>query len=76
MQIGWLNVVNIQKMGSCRVFMIQVFILVCLLVQCFDAKVHADLNAATLVVDASQASGRPIPDTLFGLFFEVRIRIV
>ncbi|KAI5427490.1 alpha-L-arabinofuranosidase 1, partial [Lathyrus oleraceus] len=57
-------------MGSCCVFMIQVFILVCLLVQCFDAKVHADLNAATLVVDASQASGRPIPDTLFGLFFE------
>ncbi|CAL5194127.1 unnamed protein product [Lathyrus oleraceus] len=57
-------------MGSCRVFMIQVFILVCLLVQCFDAKVHADLNAATLVVDASQASGRRTPDTLFGLFFE------
>ncbi|KAL5059092.1 hypothetical protein RYX36_030696 [Vicia faba] len=55
---------------SCCVFMLQLFILVCLLVQCFDVKVHADLNA-TLVVDASQASARPIPDTLFGLFFEI-----
>lgn len=62
-------------MGSCCVFMLQLFIVVCLLVQCFDAKVHADLNA-TLVVDASLASGRPIPDTLFGLFFEVSIIIV
>ncbi|CAJ2671848.1 unnamed protein product [Trifolium pratense] len=51
------------------VFMLQLFIVVCLIVQSFDVKVHADLNA-TLTVNASLASGRRIPDTLFGIFFE------
>jgi alpha-N-arabinofuranosidase len=54
--------------------MLQLFIVVCLIVQGFYVKVHADLNA-TLTVDASQASGRRIPDTLFGIFFEVRMNM-
>ncbi|AES81079.1 putative non-reducing end alpha-L-arabinofuranosidase [Medicago truncatula] len=54
---------------SCCVFMLQLLIVVYLVVQCFDVQVQADLNA-TLVVDASQASGRRIPETLFGIFFE------
>lgn len=70
-----LNVVK-REMGfskdSCCVFMLQLLIVVYLVVQCFDVQVQADLNA-TLVVDASQASGRRIPETLFGIFFEVRI---
>jgi len=30
-------------------------------------------QTSTLVVDASDLSGRPIPDTLFGIFFEVGV---
>ncbi|XP_027353356.1 alpha-L-arabinofuranosidase 1-like isoform X1 [Abrus precatorius] len=55
--------------ASCSVSLLQLFIVVCLVFQCFAAEVHADLNA-TLVVDASDTSGRLIPETLFGIFFE------
>ncbi|XP_014491305.1 alpha-L-arabinofuranosidase 1 isoform X2 [Vigna radiata var. radiata] len=57
-------------MGSfkalCNVSLLQLFIvLLCLVFQCFAT----DLRT-TLVVDASDATGRPIPETLFGIFFE------
>ncbi|KAK7286637.1 hypothetical protein RJT34_21776 [Clitoria ternatea] len=42
-------------------------VVVCLTFQCCCASVN---QTSTLVVDASVASGRPIPDTLFGVFFE------
>ncbi|KAL2320581.1 hypothetical protein Fmac_029550 [Flemingia macrophylla] len=54
--------------ASCTVSLFQLFIVVCLVFQCF-ARVHADLSA-TLIVNASDASGKPIPETLFGIFFE------
>lgn len=56
--------------SSCSVALIQVFTVVFLLFQCSANRVDAGQNV-TLVVDASDASGRPIPDTLFGIFFEV-----
>ncbi|TKY62770.1 Alpha-L-arabinofuranosidase 1 [Spatholobus suberectus] len=55
--------------ASCSVSLLQLFIVVCLLFQCIAFKVHADLST-TLLVNASDASGRPIPETLFGIFFE------
>ncbi|KAJ1433984.1 Glycoside hydrolase superfamily, partial [Sesbania bispinosa] len=55
--------------ASCSVSLFQLFIVICLVFQCFAIKVHADLNA-TLTVDASEASGKPIPETFFGIFFE------
>jgi len=61
-------------MGSlkalCNVSLLQLFIVLCLVFQCFATRRHADLRT-TLVVDASDATGRPIPETLFGIFFEV-----
>nr|KYP64032.1 Alpha-L-arabinofuranosidase 1 [Cajanus cajan] len=54
--------------ASCSVSLLQLFIVVCLVFQCF-AKNHADLST-TLIVNASDASGKPIPETLFGIFFE------
>ncbi|QCD97122.1 alpha-N-arabinofuranosidase [Vigna unguiculata] len=60
-------------MGSlkalCNVSLLQLFIVLCLVFQCFATRRHADLRT-TLVVDASDATGRPIPETLFGIFFE------
>ncbi|KAG4393582.1 hypothetical protein AAZX31_03G104900 [Glycine max] len=60
-------------MGSskalCSVSLLHLFILVCLVFQCFATKKHADLTT-TLTVNASDASGKPIPETLFGIFFE------
>jgi hypothetical protein len=38
--------------------------------QCFAIGVDAN-QTALLVVNASEASARPIPETLFGIFFEV-----
>lgn len=43
----------------------------CLAPQCFTNEVHAD-QTAELTVNASDAAGRSIPETLFGIFFEVR----
>ncbi|BAT85063.1 hypothetical protein VIGAN_04255700 [Vigna angularis var. angularis] len=37
---------------------------------CFSVLTCYANQASTLVVDASESSGRPIPDTLFGIFFE------
>lgn len=36
----------------------------------FQGCAHAN-QTSNLLVDASNSSGRPIPDTLFGIFFEV-----
>ncbi|KAF7801381.1 Alpha-L-arabinofuranosidase 1 [Senna tora] len=56
------------KSSSC----FQVFTLVvCLLFHCSSAVIELDADQnSTLVVDASDASARPIPETLFGIFFE------
>lgn len=40
---------------------------------CFSVLTCYADQASTLVVDASDSSGRPIPDTLFGVFFEVGV---
>ncbi|OIW03236.1 hypothetical protein TanjilG_08398 [Lupinus angustifolius] len=55
--------------ASCSVSLLQLFIVVFLVVQCSAKKKGAELNT-TLIVDASDASGRLIPETLFGIFFE------
>ncbi|PKI58955.1 alpha-L-arabinofuranosidase 1 [Punica granatum] len=41
----------------------------CFASQCFADEVSAD-QTAQLTVNASDAAGRPIPETLFGIFFE------
>lgn len=61
--------------ASCCVSLLQLFIVVSFAFQqCFGSKLHADLKT-TLIVDASEASGKPIPETLFGIFFEVRTKL-
>nr|ADP88923.1 alpha-N-arabinofuranosidase [Gunnera manicata] len=45
------------------------FVVVCALQQCLATGVETD-QTALLVVNASEGLGRPIPNTLFGLFFE------
>ncbi|KAL9425166.1 hypothetical protein AB3S75_032158 [Citrus x aurantiifolia] len=55
------------KVPSCGVLLLLFFIATCFLFQCFAAEVEAN-QTARLLVDASQ--GRPIPETLFGIFFE------
>jgi len=40
---------------------------------CFSVLTCYANQASTLVVDASDSSERPIPDTLFGIFFEVGV---
>jgi alpha-N-arabinofuranosidase len=50
-----------------RVYLI--IIMSCVALQCNNANAN---QTSTLVVDASDGSGRPIPKTLFGIFFEVR----
>jgi hypothetical protein len=45
----------------------------CVALQCNNANAN---QTSTLVVDASDGSGRPIPKTLFGIFFEVREIII
>lgn len=43
-----------------------------IIVSCIAFQCNADHNhTSTLVIDASDGSGRPIPNTLFGIFFEV-----
>ncbi|XP_073222179.1 alpha-L-arabinofuranosidase 1-like isoform X2 [Cicer arietinum] len=42
-----------------------------IIVSCIAFQCNADHNhTSTLVIDASDGSGRPIPNTLFGIFFE------
>ncbi|WJX78060.1 aspartate-semialdehyde dehydrogenase-like protein [Trifolium repens] len=48
-----------------RVYLI--IIMSCVALQCNNANAN---QTSTLVVDASDGSGRPIPKTLFGIFFE------
>ncbi|RDX83258.1 Alpha-L-arabinofuranosidase 1, partial [Mucuna pruriens] len=55
--------------ASCSVSLLQLFIVVCLVFECSATKKHADLST-TIIVNASDASVRPIPETLFGIFFE------
>ncbi|CAA7033872.1 unnamed protein product [Microthlaspi erraticum] len=65
-------------MKSCWKFLTSVFIVSFLLGSCssyqslcvVDARENANKPEVTLQVDASNASGRPIPETLFGIFFE------
>ncbi|MED6204764.1 aspartate-semialdehyde dehydrogenase-like protein [Stylosanthes scabra] len=57
-------------MGSRSAVLLQLFIVICLVVfQSSAGKLDAAVNA-TLSVNASDSSGSPIPDTLFGIFFE------
>jgi len=60
-------------MGSCKVpysVLLLYFVIGTFFVsQCFAIGVDANITAQ-LLVNASDAAGRPIPDTLFGLFFE------
>lgn len=57
-------------MGSCEASsLLYFFIGSCFVYQCFA--LAADTNqTARLVINASEQSGRKIPDTLFGIFFE------
>ncbi|KAK7396083.1 hypothetical protein VNO78_16830 [Psophocarpus tetragonolobus] len=55
--------------ASCSVSLLLLFIVVCFSFECLATKKHADLST-TLIVNASDASSRPIPETLFGIFFE------
>ncbi|GLT77817.1 hypothetical protein SLA2020_493740 [Shorea laevis] len=60
-------------MGSCKVswivFFLWLFISLSLPYHCFAIEAGAN-STAQLFVDASTGSSRPIPDTLFGIFFE------
>ncbi|KAL5059093.1 hypothetical protein RYX36_030697 [Vicia faba] len=51
--------------ASCSFLRIYLIIVSCLAFQC-----NADDQISTLFVNASHGSGRPIPNTLFGIFFE------
>ncbi|XP_015888449.3 alpha-L-arabinofuranosidase 1 [Ziziphus jujuba] len=57
-------------MASCKAphCVLLVYLFLSFACQCFAIGVDAD--SSVLLVDASEASGRPIPDTLFGIFFE------
>lgn len=54
--------------ASCSVLLVCFFVGLCSVYQCSAAEVDA-YQTAKLIVNAS--SGRPIPETLFGIFFEV-----
>ncbi|CAB4285943.1 unnamed protein product [Prunus armeniaca] len=58
-------------MGSCKSphVVLLLYVLVCFVYQSFAIGVDTN-QTAKLLVDASEASGRPISDTLFGIFFE------
>ncbi|KAK6244306.1 hypothetical protein QUC31_010715 [Theobroma cacao] len=53
----------------CSVLFLFLFISVCFSYQCLADGVEAN-QTAQLLIDASEGSGHPIPDTLFGIFFE------
>ena len=59
--------------ASCRDVLLYLFIVVCLVFQSIATEVGPEIpeHTATLVVDASDASGRPMPETFLGIFFEV-----
>ncbi|CAL9024577.1 unnamed protein product [Prunus brigantina] len=58
-------------MGSCKSphAVLLLYVLVCFMYQSFAIGVDTN-QTAKLLVDASEASGRPISETLFGIFFE------
>ncbi|CAB4286057.1 unnamed protein product [Prunus armeniaca] len=58
-------------MGSCKSphVVLLLYVLVCFVYQSFAIGVDTN-QTAKLLVDASEASGRPISETLFGIFFE------
>ncbi|XP_048137552.1 alpha-L-arabinofuranosidase 1-like isoform X2 [Rhodamnia argentea] len=56
------------KASSSKVF-IDVFISICFVWQSFALEVDKN-QTAQLFVNASEGAGRPIPETLFGIFFE------
>lgn len=43
---------------------------ICCIHQCMSSDVYSS-EVLTLHIDASDGSGKKIPDTLFGIFFEV-----
>ncbi|EOY08923.1 Alpha-L-arabinofuranosidase 1 [Theobroma cacao] len=53
----------------CSVLFLFLFISVCFSYQCLADGVEAN-QTGQLLIDASEGSGHPIPDTLFGIFFE------
>ena len=63
-------------MGSCKSphIVLLLYVLLCSVYRCFAIGVDAN-QTANLLIDASQASARPISDTLFGIFFEVALLI-
>ncbi|XP_021831359.1 alpha-L-arabinofuranosidase 1-like [Prunus avium] len=58
-------------MGSCKSphVVLLLYVLVCFVYQSFAFGVDTN-QTAKLLVDASEASGRPISETMFGIFFE------
>ncbi|XP_021831352.1 alpha-L-arabinofuranosidase 1-like isoform X1 [Prunus avium] len=58
-------------MGSCKSphVVLLLYVLVCFVYQSFAFGVDTN-QTAKLLVDASEASGRPLSETLFGIFFE------
>ncbi|KAH9675111.1 alpha-L-arabinofuranosidase 1 [Citrus sinensis] len=63
----WKVDISRNEVPSCGVLLLLFFIGTCFLFQCFAAEVEVN-QTARLLVDASQ--GRPMPETLFGIFFE------
>lgn len=68
LKIDWM----LWAMGLYKASFIVAALQLCIAVSLCAIKVNADLNA-TLTVDAHETSGKPISETLFGLFFEVCI---
>jgi alpha-N-arabinofuranosidase len=63
-----------KRMGSKEVFRPAIsclLLLLCVGCKCLASELEAT-QTATLKVDASSQLARKIPDTLFGMFFEVR----
>ncbi|BBH07018.1 alpha-L-arabinofuranosidase 1 [Prunus dulcis] len=58
-------------MGSCKSphVVLLLYVMVCIVYQSFAFGVDTN-QTAKLLVDASEASGRPISETMFGIFFE------
>jgi alpha-L-arabinofuranosidase len=54
-----------------RAVLLRFLFLLCIGCKCLASEVEAT-QTATLAVDASPQLARKIPDTLFGIFFEVR----
>lgn len=68
----WCTECGKQTMGSCCIpfnVLLYLFVWFCAFCQCFAADV--DTNQTALLTVNASALGQKIPDTLFGIFFEV-----